>query len=141
MPVQDEPPPAIFDDTTSSLEQTDTSDTLVATAQTEPIGSELYPYAQAEPLFQRALAICQNTLPPVHPVVAQSLKNLGKLYLMQGKYAQAEPLFQRALAIYRQKFEPGHAYTAIVSRNYAILQRNTQQQGKATESGTIAQTL
>ncbi len=56
-------------------------------------------YSQAEPLYQRALAIREEILGSQHPIVAQSLNNLAALYRDQGKYAEAEPLFQRSLVI------------------------------------------
>ena len=59
-------------------------------------------YAEAEPLYQRALAIREKALGSDHPDVAASLNNLAELYRDQGKYAEAEPLYQRALAITRE---------------------------------------
>jgi tetratricopeptide (TPR) repeat protein len=56
-------------------------------------------YAQAEPLFQRALAKCEKSL-------ADSLNNLAELYRVQGQYGKAEPLFQRALAIDEKALGP-----------------------------------
>ncbi len=56
-------------------------------------------YAEAEPLYQRSLAIREKTPGPEHSDVAQSLNNLALLYDAQARYAEAEPLFQRALAI------------------------------------------
>jgi tetratricopeptide (TPR) repeat protein len=55
-------------------------------------------YADAEPLYKRALAIWEKALGPDHPDVAQSLNNLADLYSAQGRYADAEPLYKRALA-------------------------------------------
>src|SRR5712691_4310083 len=49
-------------------------------------------YAQAEPLYRRALAINEKTLGPAHPNVGATLHNLAGLYHAQGKYAQAESL-------------------------------------------------
>jgi len=37
-------------------------------------------YAKAEPLYQRALKICEQTLGPEHPITAQGLSNLAYLY-------------------------------------------------------------
>ena len=54
-------------------------------------------YADAEPLYKRALAIREKALGPDHPAVAQSLNNLADLYTAQGRYADAEPLYKRAL--------------------------------------------
>ena len=64
-------------------------------------------YAQAEPLYQRSLAIREKALGPDHPDVAQSLNNLAGLYDTQGQYAQAEPLYQRSLAIWEKALGPG----------------------------------
>ena len=51
-------------------------------------------YAEAEPLFKRALAIREKALGPDHPDVASCLNNLAILYKEQGRYAEAEPLLQ-----------------------------------------------
>ncbi|HEY7417444.1 MAG TPA: tetratricopeptide repeat protein, partial [Ktedonobacteraceae bacterium] len=48
-------------------------------------------YAEAEPLYQRALRIREQQLGPEHPDVAQSLNGLANLYWQQGKYEEAEP--------------------------------------------------
>jgi tetratricopeptide (TPR) repeat protein len=56
-------------------------------------------YAEAEPLYQRSLAIREQALGAEHPDVAQSLNNLAELYRAQGRYAEAEPLYARSLAI------------------------------------------
>ena len=55
-------------------------------------------YADADPLYKRALATWKKALGPDHPDVAQSVNNLADLYLAQGRYADAEPLYKRALA-------------------------------------------
>ncbi|CAN0155743.1 unnamed protein product, partial [Ascophyllum nodosum] len=49
-------------------------------------------YDDAEPLYERGLAIHEETLDPRHPDVASSLNNLGVLLKSQGKYNDAEPL-------------------------------------------------
>src|ERR1700750_855260 len=59
-------------------------------------------YAEAEPLFKRALAIRQKALGPAHPDVGQSLNNLATLYERQGRHTDAEPLFRQALAVYQE---------------------------------------
>ena len=65
-------------------------------------------YAQAGPLYQRALAIKEKALGPEAPLVATSLNNLAALYDDQGQYAQAEPLYQRALTIGEKALGPEH---------------------------------
>jgi len=78
-------------------------------------------YQQAEPLYQRALAIREEVLGPKHPDTAQSLNNLAALYHEQGKYEQAEPLFERALAIREEVLGSNHPDTATSLNNLAYL--------------------
>lgn len=44
-------------------------------------------YADAEPLYDRALTIREKALGARHPHAAQSLNNLAELYHDQGRYA------------------------------------------------------
>jgi tetratricopeptide (TPR) repeat protein len=88
-------------------------------------------YGQAEPLYQRALAIWEQVRGPQHPTTANSLNNLAELYREQGKYAEAEPLYQRALAIYEQVLSPQHPDTAFSLNNLAALYYS---QGKYAEA-------
>ena len=60
-------------------------------------------YAEAEPLYQRALEIHKKALGREHPGVATDLNNLAALYRAQGKYDEAQPLHQRALAIWERR--------------------------------------
>ena len=95
-------------------------------------------YPQAEPLFQRALAIREQQLGPQHPDTATSLNNLALLYHDQGKYEQAEPLFQRALAIREQQLGPQHPDTATSLNNLGMLYSN-QDQGKYKQAELLTQ--
>ena len=88
-------------------------------------------YAEAEPLFQRYLAIGEKALGPDHPDVARSLNNLAGLYYAQGKYAETEPLFRRSLAIRRKALGPEHPDVAESLNNLAELYRT---QGKYAEA-------
>jgi len=90
-------------------------------------------YAEAEPLYQRALAIDEKALGPEHPDTAIDLNNLGGLYHDQGKYAEAEPLYQRALAIYEKALGPEHPNVATSLENYAFLLRETDRNAEADE--------
>ena len=80
-------------------------------------------YAEAEPLYERSLAILANALGPEHPAVAQSLNNLALLYHHQGKYAEAEPLYKRSLAISEKALGPEHPQVATGLNNLAELYR------------------
>ena len=88
-------------------------------------------YEQAEPLYQRALAISEKALGPDHPSTAASLNNLALLYRSQGQYEQAEPLYQRALAIREKALGPDHPSTAASLNNLAELYRSQGQYEQA----------
>jgi tetratricopeptide (TPR) repeat protein len=47
-------------------------------------------YAEAEPLYQRSLAIREKAFGTDHVAVALSLHNLAAFYDEQGRYAEAE---------------------------------------------------
>jgi tetratricopeptide (TPR) repeat protein len=78
-------------------------------------------FPDAEPLYQRALALREKLLGPEHPHVATSLNNLASLYHAQGKYAQAESLCQRALALWEKLLGPDHPEVATSLNNLASL--------------------
>ncbi len=80
-------------------------------------------YAEAEPLYQRALAILERALGPDHPDVATSLNNLAALYRDQGRYAEVEPLQQRALTIQEHALGPNHPNVATSLDSLAALYR------------------
>ncbi len=82
-------------------------------------------YAEAEPIFKRALVIFEKTLGSEHPLVAANLNNLAALYHAQGKYAEAEPLCKQALAIVEKALGPEHPHVATNLENYAALLRKT----------------
>ena len=59
-------------------------------------------YAEAEPLFQRALAIVVKVLGPEHPNVAQMLENYAGLLRKMDRNEEVEELEERARAIRRR---------------------------------------
>ena len=79
-------------------------------------------YTDAEPLYQRSLAIRENALGADHPSVAQSLSNLAALYYSQSRYAEAEPLVKRSLAISERR-GPDHPEVAVKLNNLAEIYR------------------
>lgn len=80
-----------------------------------------YRYKEAEPLYQRTLAIRERVLGPEHPDTARSLNDLGQLYRMLGRDDRAEPLFKRALGICEQVLGPEHPDTATILNNLAAM--------------------
>ena len=77
-------------------------------------------YAEAEPLYRQALAICAKTRGLDHPSVALGLTDLAELYGLQGRYAEAEPLCKRALATWKK------SPRAQSPRSRAIAERSGQ---------------
>jgi len=80
---------------------------------------------------ERALAIREKALGPDHPLVAQSLNNLGVRYHFQGQHAKAEALHKRALAIREKALGPDHPHVATSLNNLAALY---QVQGQYTKA-------
>ena len=81
-------------------------------------------YTNAEPIFQRALAISTKALSKEHPDTLTSMNNLASLYYTQNQYAKAESLHRQVLRIlaefgHRKGHEHPHFRTAI--NNYAGL--------------------
>jgi tetratricopeptide (TPR) repeat protein len=78
-------------------------------------------YAEAEPLYKRALVILENALGPDHPDVATIVNNLARLYEDQHRHAEAEPLYKRALAIREKALGPDHPDVARSLNGLAML--------------------
>jgi tetratricopeptide (TPR) repeat protein len=88
-------------------------------------------YAEAEPLFQRAIAIGEKTLGPEHPNFATQLNNLANLYRDTGRDAEAATLYQRAIAIDEKTLGPNHPGLATDLNNLAELYRDTGRYAEA----------
>jgi tetratricopeptide (TPR) repeat protein len=93
-------------------------------------------YAEAEPLYQRALSIWEQQWGPENLNVAWPLTSLGDLNYQQGKYAEAEPLLQHALHIREQTLGPEHPEVAYSLSGLANLYR---EQGKFAEAELLLQ--
>ncbi len=92
-------------------------------------------YAEAEPLYLRAIVIWQKTLGNQHPYLASCFNNLGLLYAEQGKYQEAEPWYHLALAIWTYRGTEEESI-AITLNNLAQLYRL---QGKFAEAEPLYQ--
>jgi tetratricopeptide (TPR) repeat protein len=78
-------------------------------------------YAEAEPLYLRAIAIREKALGPEHPDVALTLNNLAALHDAQDHFEQAEQLYRRALAIRDKSLGPDHLDTAASANSLGEL--------------------
>jgi tetratricopeptide (TPR) repeat protein len=88
-------------------------------------------WTQAEPLYQRAIAIGEKSLGPQHPSLATWLNNLANLYAATGRYAEAEPLYERAMSITERTLGPEHPSLAIRLNNLAGLYQATGRYAEA----------
>jgi tetratricopeptide (TPR) repeat protein len=88
-------------------------------------------YAEAEPLYNRSLAIKEKAFGNDHLNLVITLGNLAALYKSQGRYADAEPLYKRALAIREKALGPDHPDVATSLNNLGLLYDN---QGRYAEA-------
>jgi tetratricopeptide (TPR) repeat protein len=93
-------------------------------------------YAEAQPLYNRALELNRRLLTDEHPQTAMSYHNLASNLRDRGKYAEAQGLFEKALAIDRRLFTDEHPETAHMLSGLAS---NMSAQGKYTAAGALYQ--
>ena len=74
-------------------------------------------YAEAEPLFRKALTIREATLRAGHPHIAMGYNNLASNLKDQRRYADADPLFRKALTIWEATLPANHLRIAIGYNN------------------------
>lgn len=79
-------------------------------------------YAQAEPLFQRALGVCVAVLGSDHPDVAVILKNIGILKASQRQYVEADFLLKQSLLLTERALGHEHPFVAVTIRTIAVFQ-------------------
>jgi len=73
-------------------------------------------YAEALPVFERALRIEETTLGPDHPDIATALNNLATLNYYLGANDTAESFYIRALEIYETSYGKDHPFVAWKER-------------------------
>ncbi|CAB1106625.1 unnamed protein product [Ectocarpus sp. CCAP 1310/34] len=71
-------------------------------------------YAEADPLYLRAIEIGEKMLGPDHPDLATRLNNRAWLLHSQGKHNEAIPRLERASSIRRKRLGEGHHSTADI---------------------------
>jgi tetratricopeptide (TPR) repeat protein len=101
---------AVTDQPDSHNAEPETTAILLASAARYLWGRAEYPTALR--LLERALAICQASLPADDPTTAQCLTTLGLVLREQGDLDGARTLHERALTIHEARFGPDHPSTA-----------------------------
>jgi tetratricopeptide (TPR) repeat protein len=76
-------------------------------------------YANAKPLFERALALREKSLGVENPITSSALNNLAGLLHAQGDLTAARNLYERSLAICEKTLGPRHPETATRLNNLA----------------------
>ncbi|MBA2677629.1 MAG: tetratricopeptide repeat protein [Ktedonobacteraceae bacterium] len=77
-------------------------------------------YAEAEPLYQRALRI-REQLGPERPETAETLHDLAQLRQMQGNGEEARIWYVRALAVRERAFGVQHPKTTETRTHLIVL--------------------
>jgi tetratricopeptide (TPR) repeat protein len=76
-------------------------------------------YAQAEPLYRRALAIREKAWGPDHSDLVPTLDALAWVCYAERKFAEAEPLYWRSLVIWEKAVGADHTTVATALDNLA----------------------
>ncbi len=74
-------------------------------------------FAEAEPLYLKAISLLEKLKGKEHPDVASCLNNLGDLYLACGKYLDSEKYYKEALSILEKKYGKSHETYLLVEEN------------------------
>ncbi len=88
-------------------------------------------HAEAQALYEKALAIWRKALGEAHPNTGRGYNNVAMNLSSQGQYAEAQPLFEKGLAIWRKALGEAHPYTALGYKNLAS---NLNAQGQYAEA-------
>jgi tetratricopeptide (TPR) repeat protein len=88
-------------------------------------------YREAQLLYQRTLALQEQTLGPTHPEVAASLNHLAELTRKLGKYKEAKELYQRALALLEQMADSDQVQVASSLHGLATVFASQGRHGEA----------
>ena len=90
--------------------------------------------AEAAELLNRAIAISEESLGPLHPDHASALSALGNVYREVGKLDRAEPLLLQARQAVLEVFGAHSGRYAVATRDLALLYQDT---GRMAEAETI----
>jgi tetratricopeptide (TPR) repeat protein len=83
-------------------------------------------FAQAEPLYQRAVAVLEKVRGAEHPQTALARVGLADLYQVEGRLPEAEPLYLRSVTGLEKGLGKDHTMVALALERYALLLRKTK---------------
>ncbi|KAH8595393.1 hypothetical protein B0O99DRAFT_155706 [Bisporella sp. PMI_857] len=90
--------------------------------------------AEAQSIYERALAGKEKALGTEHTSTLDTVNNLGILYKAQGKLAKAQSMYERALAGYEKALGAEHTSTLVTVNNLGLLYKA---QGKLAEAQSM----
>ena len=91
-------------------------------------------YTKADPLYERALKIYEETLGTHHPRVAETLRNMARLKYDKGEFETAAKLYKRATEIRENE---GNTYTnKLMSRRNSIGEASVLHNNQMSSSQT-----
>ena len=93
---------------------------------------------QAEQYLKRSLEINERYYGPEHPVVADSLNELGYLYWVLARYTEAEALQRREIAIREKTLGTSHTTLATAFKRLAWTLHRTSRNAAAPPFATRA---
>jgi tetratricopeptide (TPR) repeat protein len=91
---------------------------------------------EAVPVFERALAACEQSYGPRHLETAAALNGLGTSTYQLGRLERADELFTRALAIREEVLGPDHPQVAVVLYNLSSVRLD---QARAEDALALAE--
>ncbi|CAM4826026.1 unnamed protein product [Rotaria magnacalcarata] len=74
-------------------------------------------YAEAIAFYEKALQICQQTLPPNHPNLAASYNNLASVYVNMHNYVEALSFAEKSIKISEESLPANHPDLAAAYNN------------------------
>jgi len=74
----------------------------------------------ARPIYERALALEKDSLPPTHYIVGMTLRGLGGVHLQQKDYEESRRYFERSLATQTMGLGAEHPLIASISTGLAF---------------------
>jgi tetratricopeptide (TPR) repeat protein len=88
-------------------------------------------YKEALTLYEKSLAIREQSLHPNHPDLAKSYGNIGLVYYNMGEYLKALSYYEKALAIRQQSLPPTHPDLASSYNNIGLVYSSMGEYSKA----------
>ncbi len=88
-------------------------------------------FAEAQPLFHRAISTYEARLGDHHPDVAAVINNLAAMHLDWQNDAEAEQLWQRSMQILETQLGADHLDVAVILNNMAALRHGQGRPGEA----------